>query len=373
MTIHSKKQKNLLMAIHFKIMLAILHVAILVSLVTCPSAVSQSREHRLGKNLQFHTIDSKALAGNRIGDPSRREMAVLLPPSYFAQTARRYPVVYLLHGLGYRKDGHLSQLYILTDMYDRMRRRILSEMILVAVDGSTVFGGSYYANSPTIGNFEEYMVRDVVGYVDRHFRTLGVREGRGVAGFSMGGHGAVKLGMKYADVFALVGSLSGSPLSVRYRKTIYRNALLNHARPSNLKTLLEEVTFERNWNLAAAYAKAAAFSPNALNPPFYLDLPFAGSTAEEDDPVWQLWWDDDPLALVARHSRGLRTLTQIYIDQGDDETMLGTEDFDRELVRYGVGHLHYIYRGDHTDKMAPRYYRMLKEFAVQWAIGGQVQ
>lgn len=179
--------------------------------------------------------------------------------------------------------------------------------------------------------------------------------------------------MKYADVFSIVGSLSGSPLSIRYRKSIYRSALLNHTMPASLKDLVKEVTFEKNWSLAAAYAKAAAFSPNSSKPPFYLDLPFQQSTLDEDDPVWRLWWDDDPLALVARTSRALGTLNLIYLDQGDDETMLGTEDFDRELVRYGIGHVHYIYRGDHVDKMVDRYHRMLKEFAVQWTMLGLIR
>ena len=343
----------------------------LLLVLAAGSGFPQSKNHNLGKNLQFPVIESKALAGNLIGDPSRREMAVLLPPSYHAQTTTRYPVAYLLQGLGYRKDGHLSQIHILTEMYDRMKKKTLSEMILVAVDGSTVFGGSYFANSPTIGNFEEYVAREIVGYVDRHFRTVANREGRGIAGFSMGGHGAIKLCMKYADVFTLVGSLSGSPMSIRYRKSIYRDALFNHTKPTSVDGLIREVTFEKNWNLAAAYAKAAAFSPNSSKPPFYLDLPFQHANTDEDDPIWHLWWDDDPLASVARTFRALRTLNLIYIDQGDDETMLGTEDFDRELVRYGVGHVHYIYRGDHVDKMADRYYRMLKGFSVQWVLNGK--
>ncbi len=182
----------------------------------------------------------------------------------------------------------------------------------------------------------------------------------------MGGHGAIKLAMKYADVFSQVGSLSGSPMSIRFRRTTYRATLLNHKKPETVKQLTEEISYEKNWNLAAAYAKAAAFSPNPSKPPMYLDLPFESPATDEDDPVWQRWWDDDPLALVSRSSRGLKTLDQIYIDHGDDETTLGTEDFVRELVRYGIGCTYHVFRGDHVDKMNQRYLRMLQFFSLRW-------
>jgi S-formylglutathione hydrolase len=322
------------------------------------------------KKLQRHmvliTIDSKALRGNLIGDPSRREMAILLPPNYYKEPKRRFPVVYLLHGLGERKEGHVRTARMFETFFDTMKAGRLSPTILVAVDGSTSFGGSYYSNSPTIGNFEEYVGVEIVGTVDSLYRTIADRDGRAIAGFSMGGFGAIKLGMKYPQVFSQVGSLSGSPLAIRFRKQIYRSAMLNHKRPASLDELRQNITFEKNWSLAAAYAKAAAFSPNPARPPLYLDLPFENRETDEDDPVWQRWWDDDPLAAVAANQKNLRAMEMIYLDQGDDETTLGTEEFDRELTRYGIGHTHYIFRGDHVDRLPARYLRMLRMFSVRW-------
>jgi S-formylglutathione hydrolase len=142
--------------------------------------------------------------------------------------------------------------------------------------------------------------------------------------------------------------------------------MLNHKRPASLDELRQNITFEKNWSLAAAYAKAAAFSPNPARPPLYLDLPFENRETDEDDPVWQRWWDDDPLAAVAANQKNLRAMEMIYLDQGDDETTLGTEEFDRELTRYGIGHTHYIFRGDHVDRLPARYLRMLRMFSVRW-------
>ena len=175
----------------------------------------------------------------------------------------------------------------------------------------------YWAESPAIGDFERYLAREVVGHVDGAFRTRAERSFRAVCGFSMGGHGALKVGMKSSGVFAQIGSLSGSPLSMRYRKPIYQKALVGQARPGSLKELVETVTFESNWTLAAVYAKAAAFSPNPGRPPLFLDLPFqATSSSEEREPIWKKWLDDDPLSLVARSREALSSMDQIYIDHG---------------------------------------------------------
>ncbi len=320
----------------------------------------------LGPQLEYLRFESLALKNNLIGDPSEREYAVLLPPSYLSSPERKYAVVYLLHGLGKRENGHLDTIYILRAAYEEMRRARLGEMIIVAIDGSTSFGGSYYANSPTIGNFETYVVREIVGRVDTRYRTWPHAGSRGIAGFSMGGHGALKLSMKYPGVFSVVGSLSGSPMSMRYRKSLYKTAIQKYDRPVDLADLRARIGFDKDWNAAAAYAKAAAFSPNAGRPPLYIDLPFELGGADWDDKVWQLWWADDPLSLVAKNQRTLRGLKLLYLDSGDNETALGTEDFDRELVRYGISHVHYVFRGDHTDLMVERHMRMLRYFSVSW-------
>ncbi|MFN7131368.1 MAG: alpha/beta hydrolase [Myxococcales bacterium] len=328
--------------------------------------VGPAQTEPLGRHLEMIRFESEALKGNLIGDPHDRELAVMLPPSYFSAQRRTYPVVYLLHGLGKRRNGHLDSVYAMREAFRRMKDGRLAEFMMVAVDGTTIFGGSYYTNSPTIGNFADYVAREVVSYIDGRYRTRPDHRWRALAGFSMGGHGAIKIAMGYEGIFSRVGSLSGSPMSIRYRKMIYKGALAGHRKPQSVEQLLSDITYEKNWSLAAAYAKAAAFSPNPSKPPFFLDLPFETSGSDEEDPVWQLWWDEDPLSLVARNKKALRNLDLLYFDHGDNETALGTEDFDRELVRYGIGHIHHLFRGDHSDKLPERFARMLRFVGNDW-------
>ena len=78
---------------------------------------------------------------------------------------------------------------------------VVSPMIVVFPDSKTVHNGSMYSNSVTTGHFEDYIWRDVVSYIDEHYRTLPDRDNRGLVGHSMGGYGASRIGMKHPDVF----------------------------------------------------------------------------------------------------------------------------------------------------------------------------
>jgi Predicted esterase len=89
------------------------------------------------------------------------------------------------------------------------------EVIVVLPDSKTVHNGSMYSSSVTTGDFENYVARDVVAYMDAHYRTLATRESRGLVGHSMGGYGATRIGMKHADVFGSLYIMSPCCLSVR--------------------------------------------------------------------------------------------------------------------------------------------------------------
>ena len=75
------------------------------------------------------------------------------------------------------------------------------ELIVVLPDSKTIYNGSMYSSSPTTGDFENYVARDVVAYMDKNYRTIPNRASRGLVGHSMGGYGASRIGMKHPDVF----------------------------------------------------------------------------------------------------------------------------------------------------------------------------
>jgi len=127
---------------------------------------------------------------------------VLLPRSY-EETELRYPVLYLCHGL--TSNYHEFE-YVGVPEYAN-----LFDMIVVMVDA----GNSWYVNwaksdDNQQNNFADHVTIDIINYVDSHYRTVADRKGRAINGISMGGFGAMSLGLSHPELFCSVGSLSGA-------------------------------------------------------------------------------------------------------------------------------------------------------------------
>jgi S-formylglutathione hydrolase FrmB len=124
----------------------------------------------------------------------------LLPRDYF-KSNKRYPVLYLLHGL----FGHHDDWITRTNLAECAA---LYDLIIITPEGND----SWYIDSATVPSdkYESYILRELIPDVDARYRTIKDRRARGVAGLSMGGYGALKYGLKHPDYFAFAGSLSGA-------------------------------------------------------------------------------------------------------------------------------------------------------------------
>jgi putative tributyrin esterase len=129
-----------------------------------------------------------------------RTMLVMLPMNY-ENTVRRYPVLYLLHGY----DADITDWARGTNLSDYATRH---ELIIVTPDASH----SWYVNSVANpkAHFDDYIMKDVIAYVDTNFRTIPEPFARAIGGVSMGGFGAMLLGLEHRDQFAGIGSFSGA-------------------------------------------------------------------------------------------------------------------------------------------------------------------
>jgi len=125
---------------------------------------------------------------------------VLLPRDYF-KSNKRYPVLYLLHGL----FGHHDDWITRTNLAEYAAGY---DLIIVTPEGND----SWYIDSATVASdkYESYILRELIPDVDARYRTIKDRRARGVAGLSMGGYGALKYGLKHPDYFAFAGSMSGA-------------------------------------------------------------------------------------------------------------------------------------------------------------------
>jgi S-formylglutathione hydrolase FrmB len=222
-------------------------------------------------------------------------------------------------------------------------------MIVVLPDSKTVHNGSMYSSSRTTGDFETFIAKDLVAFVDSHYRTLPNRESRGLVGHSMGGYGASRIGMRHADVFGALYMMSPCCLSPRDPAQLSGEAA---AALANVKTL--EDAAKLPWGLRAQLATAAAWSPNPNKPPLFLDLPVENGVVRPD--VLAKWTANAPLAFVDQYVSALGRYKAIAIDVGDRD---GLKDdaakLHQVLDRYGLSNSFEVYAGDHTSDVPNRF------------------
>lgn len=151
--------------------------------------------------LERLTVHGRALEGNLEGDSPDRPVVVYLPPSYAKEPSRRYPVLYFLHGYTATAESYVTTLAA-PDSMDRAIAAGAREMIVVIPDAYTKYGGSMYASSPTVGDWETFIAQELPAFIDKRYRTIASRDGRGLAGHSMGGYGTMRVGMKRPGAFA---------------------------------------------------------------------------------------------------------------------------------------------------------------------------
>ncbi|TET85665.1 MAG: hypothetical protein E3J37_01425, partial [Anaerolineales bacterium] len=317
--------------------------------------MQQITAQTIPEGLVVDQITSPSLEGNLLGDPATREVIVYLPPSY--NQGGNFPVVYLLHGYTGNARTFASNAY--TGLYwpaesdfpdggiygllnDLIIAGELKEMIVVMPDASNMYGGSWYTNSELTGNYEDYIVEDLVGYIDSNYRTIPSRDSRAIVGHSMGGYGAMKLAMKHPDVFGAVASHGGA---------LYLEVL---------KALMPAVIEENSTGMtgpspdkpmtSVCYSMSAAFSPNLANSPFFVDLPFEYPSPEIIDEVWDRFMEHDVLTMLGTYGTNVSSLRGIYMDAGAQDEFASnfqTDAFHQALDAAGIGHEYEIYSGTH--------------------------
>lgn len=303
-----------------------------------PPAVAGAKPVQVRK-IKVHSV---AIEGNLEGESADRDVFVVLPPSYEANPKRRYPVVYALHGYSIGAEQWMGEIHAPQTIESAFAKGA-REMIIVLPDSKTVHNGSMYSSSRTTGDFETFVAKDLVAYIDKHYRTLAARESRGLAGHSMGGYGASRIGMRHADVFGALYMMSPCCLSPRDAGPPGGDSA---AALAQVKTLDEAKKLP--WGLRAQLATAAAWSPNPDKPPLFLDLPVENGVTRPD--VLAKWAANAPLAFVDQYISALSRYKAIAIDVGDRDGLKNdAAKLHAVLERYGLRSTFEVYPGDHTS------------------------
>lgn len=215
-----------------------------------------------GQSLSIHTeIPAPSLANAKVEVYANQLAHIMLPPSYY-ESEGRFPVLYYLHG--YNGSTSEAAMFANRRLSKKMRDGDIAEFIIVSVNGNNIFGGSFYTNSPVIGNWEDFVTQDTIQYIDQNYRTVASAEGRGLSGFSMGGYSAINIGLKHPDLFTHIYALSPGLF--------------------DQQGLREAVSQWRSMGLQQFLnGYAAAFAPQPGNDPMW------GSWDESSDEIRQYW------------------------------------------------------------------------------------
>ena len=300
-------------------------------------------------------VHSSGLEHNLFGDSSDQPVGIYLPAAYAAEPQRRFAVVYFLHGYSDTPATKVAEIFQQM-MDEQIAAHAVQPMIVVAPNGLNKLLGSFYTNSSATGNWEDYIVRDVVAYLDSHYRTLASPDSRGISGQSMGGYGSLMLAFRHPDVFGYVYSMSpcctllagdlalGSP--------VWEQA-------QNVKSPLDLPGMTEHGELlgAAMLAAEAAFTPDPRK-----SFPFADSPVRKEGNHWA----PDPEAFPEFQSHivvnavpdllpKIYKLKGIYIDYGaqDEYTHIpiGAQALSAELSTAGIPHVLEVYEGTHSSRV----------------------
>jgi enterochelin esterase-like enzyme len=171
-----------------------------------PAGFRTRRENVPHGELTMVEYDSKTVG-------TRRKMLVYTPPGYSSN--RKYPVLYLLHGIGGDETEwkHLCQPENILD--NLLADGKIQPMIVVMPNGRAQKNdraeGNVFASAPAFANFENDLLKDVIPAIEAKYSVYTNRENRALAGLSMGGGQSLNFGLAHLDVFAWVGGFSSAP------------------------------------------------------------------------------------------------------------------------------------------------------------------
>ncbi len=315
--------------------------------------------------IEVHRHESEVLKGNPWGDPTERDLPVYVPPS--GNTAGR-PLLVLLSGYTGSGWAHFRRgRYLEDSLVGRLDRLVrtgkAAETVMVAPDCLTTLGGSQYLNSTATGRYEDYVVKEIVPWVQRRYRTGPTA----VLGTSSGGYGALVLALRHPDVFGALGSNAGDAYFEYCYPPDFPYAFREVRKAGGPEAFLRRI-FERpvdGFTHASSPARAlstlayaSCYSPIDAEPGRF-ELPFDLETGALRPDVWSRWLAWDPVRMVETppYSEAARRLAYLYVDGGlRDEFGLDVSAriFAAAARRQGAKVELEEFDGGHFDK-GPRY------------------
>jgi hypothetical protein len=330
--------------------------------------------------LEYVTIDSAAVAHNMLGDPTRRTVGVYLPEGY-DDSQESYPLMVGLAaftGSGLKMLGWQSFGETLPQRIDRLvAAGKMGPVVMAFPDCFTSLGGNQYVNSPVMGNWEDFLLKEMLPELQQRYRVKPGPEHRAIFGHSSGGYGAIRQALLRSDEWGAVACHSGDmgfDLLLRRDLPVAVNTLatcggdipqfIERVRQADKISGGEMVTL-------MMLALAASYDPDA-NSPLGIRLPVDLHTCELLEDRWRSWLIFDPVVMLKDKGcqQSLRKINALYIDCGSrDEYFLhyAARAFVRQLEALKIDHQYEEFDDTHSgisyrlDRSLPVLYKAITD------------
>lgn len=325
------------------------------------------------------TIDSAALRSNMLGDPASREVAIYLPPEYDAGKQTDFPLFVDIAGFTGSGLSHIGWKSFAENVPQRLERLVAEErmgpVVMALPDCFTSLGGNQYINSAAMGQWETFLIDEMIPAIEQRYRVIASRDGRAIFGKSSGGYGSIVHGLRHSDTWGAIACHSGD-MAFEWvylpdmPKALNRLAEFDRSIPQFLEHLATCRKLNgADFHVLMTLAMAATYDPD---PDAFrgIRLPVDLVTCRRDEERWNAWLAHDPVRLVQRPElqENLRSLRGLYIDCGDrDQYHLhyGARQFVKTLEAAGIAHEYEEFDDDHSqvdyrlDRSLPFLYKSL--------------
>jgi len=319
----------------------------------------------LGPRAELVSHESAVLQGNPLGDPAERQVAVLRPPSGKTEGT---PLLVLLPGFTGAGPAEMARRgpfeENLFQLFDRlMRSGSVGEATLLSPDCVTALGGNQYVNSPAMGRYDDYVVRELIPWARERYRTGPV----GVLGQSSGGFGALHLAFEHPGLFGAVGSSAGDMGFEYTYLPEFPKACRQYQQHGGPEAFLADLFQDPSVLKGHSHASGAALITAAMaasysaieSDPGAFELPFDWETCEPRPEVWKRWKAFDPVVRVAEKGGAdalRRSKLLVVTASTDDEWMLDQSArwFAAVGRRQGLEVVHEEFAGGHFVR-GPRF------------------
>ncbi|MCK4856435.1 MAG: hypothetical protein KAT58_00540 [candidate division Zixibacteria bacterium] len=304
-------------------------------------------------NLEFLEDETRAAF-------SSRRVSAYVPRGYKLDVVgQRYPVLYLLPGYDGEPSfyySHGNENYYQAASIAKVADRLIATgeikpLIIIMPDASTPFGGSFYCNSTLEGPWENMMIDSLIAYIDRTYLTIAGKDSRAISGHSSGGYGAIRLAMKYPDMFNSVSCID-APLAFTGNGafggiTELFDDYLNESGITDIPSFYDADTlgFRAQPYKMLMYSMAGSFSPSGVMDPstafgkLRIDLPF-DYEGNLISTTWDKWLAEDLYSWLD-NSTYVDNLSgqHIYFETSDHDMNLFNEQtllFQEKLTANGI-------------------------------------